>query len=380
MDAYRRFQRKKEKERLAQDRRERQEREQEELRRRANARLLGLSQASHSGDENDTPPKHDNSPKHIEPTARRTQENSMPLARPAEKLFSSTAHTSAKQAESSHSQVSQVSWSSPNSSKARAKRRLADDSSSEDDDDDFDLLAFSSVAQPKKPVASSLAHPQKPAAIKSPSIPSPPSRTSQVHIDSSLTSEPVHKRKSPRNPHTMSLAVQSPVQAVPFQLTNKNNDDDLWSDMDNEEEPINKSKAERDAKSLKKKPKKSRAYVEYDRDPSDPLSKKSRLEDDEDAEIDPTEEKPFFDNPKFGPLEFEPFVLNPGNLGIESPICVPATISRYLPLYQKEGIKFLYDRAITSEHGAVLGDGKFAQFLFVSVIEDGFTFALLLVF
>jgi hypothetical protein len=360
MDAYRRFQRKKEKERLAQERREQQEREQEELRRRANARLLGLSQASHSEDENDSPTKHDNSPEHIEPAARRTQENSMPVARPAEKLFSSTAITSAKQAgiRPTYSQLSQVSWSSPASSKVRANQRRADETSSEDEDD-FDLLAFSSAAQPPKP-----------AANKFPSISSPPSRPLQDHVDSLRDSEPFRERKSPRNPHTLSLAAQSPVKAIPLRLTNNNNDDDLWSDTDNEEEHIEKTKAEKVTKPLKKKPKKSRAYVEYDRDASEPLSKKSRLEDDDDADIDPTEEKPFFENPKFGPLEFEPFVLNPGNLGIESPVCVPATISRYLPPYQKEGIKFLYDRAITSDHGAVLGDGKSSQFLFLSFVVN----------
>ena len=61
---------------------------------------------------------------------------------------------------------------------------------------------------------------------------------------------------------------------------------------------------------------------------------------------------PTFDQPKFGPFAEEPLVLNGANGWSHQ---VPASISRYLPDYQREGIEFLY-KVMSSGKGAILGD------------------------
>jgi hypothetical protein len=66
--------------------------------------------------------------------------------------------------------------------------------------------------------------------------------------------------------------------------------------------------------------------------------------------------KPNFSHPKFGPFEFQPLVL--GSIDGDDHIYeVPASISRYLPDHQREGIEFLFHQAIAKRRGAILGDG-----------------------
>ena len=97
---------------------------------------------------------------------------------------------------------------------------------------------------------------------------------------------------------------------------------------------------------------------------------------------DPTEEeeyvsevqlKPDFEFPKFGPFECQPLPLvadfsatAAGAAHEGEAFEVPASISRFLPPYQKEGIKFVYD-AIAKHGGAILGDdmgcGKTVQII-----------------
>jgi hypothetical protein len=64
---------------------------------------------------------------------------------------------------------------------------------------------------------------------------------------------------------------------------------------------------------------------------------------------------PHFENPNFGPFEEEPLHLgcvecNQGCVRYE----VPPSINRYLPDYQKTGIKFMFDRCIQGK-GCILG-------------------------
>lgn len=68
--------------------------------------------------------------------------------------------------------------------------------------------------------------------------------------------------------------------------------------------------------------------------------------------------KPEFVRPKFGP--YDPplaFVLGGGASG-ENVYEVPASISRYLPEYQREGIAFMFNCAVAPKRGAILGDGE----------------------
>jgi hypothetical protein len=75
-------------------------------------------------------------------------------------------------------------------------------------------------------------------------------------------------------------------------------------------------------------------------------------------------EKPDFPNPTFGPFANEPMILN--NSENFEGHQVPASISRFLPDFQREGIQFIY-KAISSGNGVVLGDdmglGKTVQVL-----------------
>ena len=67
---------------------------------------------------------------------------------------------------------------------------------------------------------------------------------------------------------------------------------------------------------------------------------------------------PYFVRPIFGPSELEPLQL----VGLNS--CgrhhqVPASISRYLKPYQREGVTFMYNKAIMLKRGVILGDGEY---------------------
>jgi hypothetical protein len=82
-------------------------------------------------------------------------------------------------------------------------------------------------------------------------------------------------------------------------------------------------------------------------------------------EIIENEAKPAFSNPKFGPFMNIPLLLKVENDDIvaNSPYLesyeVPASINRYLKEYQKDGIRFVFEKAIANRKGAILGDGKF---------------------
>jgi hypothetical protein len=85
--------------------------------------------------------------------------------------------------------------------------------------------------------------------------------------------------------------------------------------------------------------------------------------------------KPDFERPKFGPFVFDPLKLVTTNSVAERPVGVmgpdagdvgddedtqeefevPASINRFLPNYQQEGIRFLYE-LVSSRRGGILGD------------------------
>jgi hypothetical protein len=70
-----------------------------------------------------------------------------------------------------------------------------------------------------------------------------------------------------------------------------------------------------------------------------------------------SKEKPSFDRPKFGPYVSSPFLLRSTHDSDET-YEIPASICRYLPEYQREGIEFMYRCGICTKRGAILGDGR----------------------
>jgi len=83
-------------------------------------------------------------------------------------------------------------------------------------------------------------------------------------------------------------------------------------------------------------------------------------DDDDDENMDAetkamrNKQHPEFANPHFGPFANEPFVLQNLKTGDVGPHQVPASLSRYLPVYQREGIQFLYNN-IVNGLGVILG-------------------------
>jgi SNF2 family DNA or RNA helicase len=130
----------------------------------------------------------------------------------------------------------------------------------------------------------------------------------------------------------------------------KNGHDMLWSDDD---EPVTKP-APKKRNSLEPK---QRKIPKPNAKPSQ--KSRERTEDVSDDETDEWEGSkdelyPEFKPPRFGPFELEPYELSPQ--GEEDEDRVPASIARYLPLHQREGLDFLYKCLVTSGHGAILGD------------------------
>ena len=147
--------------------------------------------------------------------------------------------------------------------------------------------------------------------------------------------------RTPRNPLArMAAAAASPEKVVACHPTG----DSLWddSDDDNNKSPSREESPER-KKQIRKK-KESWASREERESISQPVAK------------DPTERYPDFLAPKFGPFEDEPLLLGPAQVTKRHQ--VPASINRFLPTYQKDGISFVYQQAIVQRRGAILGDGK----------------------
>ena len=72
---------------------------------------------------------------------------------------------------------------------------------------------------------------------------------------------------------------------------------------------------------------------------------------------------PVFKNPKFGPYEpMEPLLLSKDQS--ELIVQVPASLSRYLAPFQKEGVRFMYD-CLVRKSGVILGDEMVGFFLYV---------------
>jgi hypothetical protein len=188
-----------------------------------------------------------------------------------------------------------------------------------------------------------------------------------------------HKvKKAPRNP----LTLMKEEMALDAGYINNNNitkgrsassrnlfletKHGLWSDS--EDEKVSGPSLTRTTSSLKSKEKRHKSdgstimasdvqtleKVDYDGDNDDDKDSRQR-------------QKPQFDQPKFGPYDPPvPFILrsnndNNNNNDDDSSYEVPASINRYLPNYQREGIEFMYKCGIATNVGAILGDGTLCK-------------------
>lgn len=155
----------------------------------------------------------------------------------------------------------------------------------------------------------------------------------------------------------------------------------LWSDSDEslQKLPVQSSKRKSDQHHKKKTIRKKNNELHQEKSDekqktSEKVEHQIQLDDDEsDCESNSREieqqkhdNMPEFDNPNFGPFAYEPLLLSTKSEDDDKDIAyeVPASINRYLPGYQREGIKFIFDAAIVSKRGAVLGDGKYVLKIF----------------
>ena len=213
---------------------------------------------------------------------------------------------------------------------ASGKRKLAFDDDDDTESDGEDLLVL--ARKKENPLYE---HPVPP--------------TEAVIATAETTSEPV--LKSPRNPLTL-MKQENDIEMVRMsplshRLSAESNRQ-LWSDSEDEKFlPSSKLATRR-----KSQPKaKSLPNVESADGILGSLTSSKNFDD------IGSKDKPSFASPKFGPyVSSEPFLLRPHK--DDETYEVPASICRYLPEYQREGIQFLYRCGICTKRGAILGDGR----------------------
>jgi len=129
---------------------------------------------------------------------------------------------------------------------------------------------------------------------------------------------------------------------------------DIWDDISSDDEicvRLDNSPQERTTKRIKKESKRLLLKAELNKKCD---SKRQEESNDEEYSISEHDLKPNIENPKLGPpSSLEPLILQKENHDVI--YSVPASINRYLPEYQREGIIFLF-RHIIQNRGAILGD------------------------
>jgi hypothetical protein len=182
----------------------------------------------------------------------------------------------------------------------------------------------------------------------------------------------VPKRPVPkiyRNPLTkmreMGESADIAIMSATETKFNERDDTKLWSDGDDNftESSIKDVKYKRkraDNRVELKTDKQSRQKNPPNQDGATFVDDDLSIEDITDEEELEKEIKPFFKEPNFGPFEFLPLKISHANSEDEY-YEVPASINRYLPYYQRDGVSFIFDKAIAPRRGAILGDGKSFQ-------------------
>lgn len=212
------------------------------------------------------------------------------------------------------------------------------------------------------------------------------------------------KPSTPRNPIARAKENSKPFyQVSPPTAIDGGNGDSLFDseeDEEEEEEDVDEQVApgKKKKRSAMERPKIKRGHNNNNK-PRDRTTTNASLptaEDvlDKDTAALQAELKPDFERPKFGPFAFEPLrmiaaapcvseerpavgVMGPdaGAVGDDQDTMeeaqVPASINRFLPNYQQEGIRFLYN-LVSSKRGGILGDdmgvGAFCFCVFMRTI------------
>ncbi|KAL3912179.1 MAG: hypothetical protein SGILL_006986, partial [Bacillariaceae sp.] len=181
------------------------------------------------------------------------------------------------------------------------------------------------------------------------------------------------KKKHPRNPLAQERQEQKDAALRKLQSpassskkpSQDDSDDGFMSDCDPPavepaaEEPT-KAKKKRDLSGSadsgenkkRKKRKKSRRDYDRDDDVSRELSYDNGYGNDDFDDDNVDHLHPIFEDPKFPPSELTPLILGDTD-GKE--VSVPASLSRYLAPFQKEGVEFLY-KVLSRNSGVILGD------------------------
>ncbi|KAL3916299.1 MAG: hypothetical protein SGILL_005239, partial [Bacillariaceae sp.] len=181
-------------------------------------------------------------------------------------------------------------------------------------------------------------------------------------------------RKAPRNPLTLQreqnnafLGLKSPDSSSTKKLSQDDSDDGFMSDCDppvkspEPEKPKAKRKRDRSrsdqsSKKPKTKKRKKKSRRDSSDDEADDVDVSRSLDyngfDDNMDEDAVNDLHPIFEDPKFGPFELEPLVLADKD---DKKVAVPASLSRYLAPFQREGIEFMY-KVLAGKSGVILGD------------------------
>jgi len=180
------------------------------------------------------------------------------------------------------------------------------------------------------------------------------------------------------NPFTVAKQQQQSMESIAANCARpakRADDDGLWSDMDidvdnkkDEKPKAKKSKKRSRSKSEKFKRDSSELHQSHELAPPSPTKKGGSsywfLPDNDDRyEIMKLLKKeneealedfvhPEIEDPFFGPFEFKPLKLGKGT---KSAASVPASLSRYLAPYQKEGIQFMH-KCLAAKSGTIMGD------------------------
>lgn len=290
-------------------------------------------------------------------------------------------------------------------SAAKKKRQKMDDDNDNAPAKVMDLDRVPSPDEKKKEADSDDLMDDTPPKAKTASqvsSPPPPPEETETNSNNNKTSPSKKKLKGPSPlPRNPLVAQQPPLAAQnsvsPNQQQKNYNrkflevdDSKLW-ESDSDEEAVIKvtAKARRATKAKVTAANKGKVATEacssaktnsVDSNPSSP-TKKSLIDELEDANNEDEERKanrikqhPHFANPTFGPFDNTPLVLKNLEAAEDENDSggqhhqVPASLARYLPDFQREGVGFLYN-AIINGKGAILGDdmglGKTVQVISV---------------
>lgn len=246
------------------------------------------------------------------------------------------------------------------------KSSCADDESSEDDIH-MDLYEYSKKQRRKKNIASKIDVDE----VDSDTL---------TNNDSNNQCEDTKRtdaRENHRDIHQVSSRKRSPhsdFRMNIIHITHNSDHVDIWSDSDDSQGNIRREDVNVSTSAFPKQSKERRSTNSSSFTTQLPSATREMETKVSDVDIEEAEDlddesvmaelKPNFENPRFDVGKFEPFVLS-CSMSHEDQVAdfnqndvkvhqVPASISRYIQTYQKEGIEFMYQSVIRGK-GCILG-------------------------